>query len=65
MLTSCFYSELPLVILSKVKDHFFWRLAIPKVNSLAVQLQELDPNVLIIPLCDRYVNNFTEGMLTM
>ena len=65
MPTSYFYNELPLLILSKMKGHFFWRLAILKVNSLAVQLQELDPSVLKIPLFDRYVKNFTEGMLTV
>ena len=65
MFTSCFYNELPLVILSKVKEHFYWRIPIRKGDSLAVQFQELDPNVLKIPLFDRYVKSFAKGMLAL
>ena len=50
-----FYTESPLVILAKVKNHFCGRLAILKWDSLALECQKLNPNVLKIPLFDRYI----------
>ena len=60
-----FYSESPLVILSKVKDHFCGRLAILKVDSLAVQLQKLDSNILKNSAVRRVRKIFNKGMLTV
>ena len=55
MLTSYIYNRLPLVILAKVKNHFYGDLAIPKINSLAFQDQELDSHLLKPLLFDVYV----------
>ena len=50
-----FYSEFPLVFLSKVKNHFCGPLAILTGDSLALQCQKIDPNILKIPLFDGYI----------
>ena len=60
-----FYSESPLVMFPKVKNHFCGRLAILKGDSLALQCQKLHPNVLKIPLFNWYIKNFCKGMLTV
>jgi hypothetical protein len=50
-----FYSESPLVILTKVKL-FCGRLALLKGDSLDFQRHKLDPNLLKFPLFDGYIN---------
>lgn len=53
-----FYSISLLVIFSKVKDYFCELLAILKGDSLAVQLQKLNPHVLKNSAVRRVCKNF-------
>jgi len=52
------YKKLTLVIFTKVKDHFCRNFTVFKRDSLAMQRQNLDPNVLKPLLFNGFIKHF-------